>query len=135
MTFEEILPEFYEENKKKLCKTMQIPRNPGRRSHNERKKRREEVFRLHFELGYAATKIAETMNVNRNTINGDVNYWYTRLSNTGRNIDLQGWCHRQLYRLETQRRRLLEYLEKDNRLQARIGYEKMIFDMTVKSAK
>jgi len=131
VTFEEILPEFYQENQK-LCKTMQIPRNSGRRSANEREKRREEVFRLHFELGYPATKIAEVMNVNRNTINNDINYWYSRLSKTGSNIDLVGWCQRQLHRLETQRRRLLEYLEKDNSLQARIGYEKMIFEIDSK---
>ncbi|MGI0048744.1 MAG: hypothetical protein ACREAW_04315, partial [Nitrososphaera sp.] len=35
----------------------------------ERLKRRKEVYRLHFELGVPAIRIADMMNVDKNTIN------------------------------------------------------------------
>ena len=42
-------------------------------------KRRDEVFKLHFEYGYHAVQIAKLLNVNRNTINEDIKYWCTEL--------------------------------------------------------
>ena len=35
----------------------------------EQDERRQEVFKLHFEKGYSASKIFEMLKVNRNTIN------------------------------------------------------------------
>jgi len=39
----------------------------GPYSKDEREKRQNEVFRLHFEFGYSAVKIADLMKINRNT--------------------------------------------------------------------
>ena len=50
---------------------------------NEKMKRQNEVYRLHFELGYSAVKISDMMKINRNTINSDINYWYSSLSKEG----------------------------------------------------
>ena len=38
----------------------------------EQEKRRDEVFKLHFEYGYSATQISQMLKINRNTINSDV---------------------------------------------------------------
>ena len=54
-------------------------KNGGPYSRDDREKRQNEVFRLHFEFGYPATRIAELMNINRNTINADIKYWYSTL--------------------------------------------------------
>ena len=37
-----------------------------------KKTRRDEVFRLHFDYGYSARKIADMLKINRNTINSDI---------------------------------------------------------------
>ncbi len=39
-----------------------------------KKLRRDEVFKLHFDYGYSARKIANMMEISRNTINSDVNF-------------------------------------------------------------
>lgn len=44
-----------------------------------KKTRRDEVFRLHFDYGYYARKIADMLKINRNTINSDIIYWYSQL--------------------------------------------------------
>ena len=38
----------------------------------EQQIRRDKVFELHFEQGYSALKIAKILDVNRNTINKDI---------------------------------------------------------------
>jgi len=42
---------------------------------SQRRKRRTEVYKLHFEHGMPATRIAEIMNVDRNTINNDLKFF------------------------------------------------------------
>lgn len=39
---------------------------------SQRRKRRAEVYKLHFEHGMPATRIAEMIKVDRNTINNDL---------------------------------------------------------------
>ena len=58
----------------KSTKTKQKKKG-GPYSKDEKTKRLDEVYRLHFEYGYSARKISELMRVNRNTINGDIDYW------------------------------------------------------------
>jgi hypothetical protein len=50
----------------------------------DRHARRAEVYRLHFEFGYSAIRIADMMKINRNTINGDVSYWFDKISKNWR---------------------------------------------------
>jgi hypothetical protein len=74
----------------------------------ERKKRRIEVYKLHFEHGMPATKISELMKVDRNTINNDLKFLYRQALNDY-NLDdmsLDDILEKQLVRLETQRDRL-----------------------------
>ena len=49
-------------------------RNGGPYTKKEQEQRRSKVYNLHFEKGHSAVKIAETINVNRNTINDDIKY-------------------------------------------------------------
>ena len=75
----------------------------------QRKKRRTEVYRLHFENGMPATRIAELMNVDRNTINKDLKFLYRQALNDY-NLDdmsIDDILEKQFVRLETQRDRNL----------------------------
>src|SRR2546427_6719750 len=42
--------------------------------------RRQEVYRLHFERGIPAIKIADLMKINRNTINNDIRFWFCTIA-------------------------------------------------------
>ena len=98
----------------------------GPYSKDEREKRQNEVFRLHFEFGYSAIKIADLMKINRNTINADIKYWY---SNRKEEIkqDSEDFILRQLGRLEAQRSRNIE-----NIIEKKIDdvkHEKLLLDI------
>jgi hypothetical protein len=77
--------EFIEENKKinvNIVKHRQNSRHkfaPFTRS--QRRKRKMEVYKLHFEHGVPATRIAEMMKVDRNTINNDLKILYSEALN------------------------------------------------------
>ncbi len=72
--------EFLKDNQTR-CKTNSKSRKKkgGPYSKTDRQVRRDEVHRLHFEYGYSALKISELMKINRNTINGDIQYWYSKV--------------------------------------------------------
>jgi len=123
-----ITKEFIEENQK-LDRTRQLSRNGGPYTEHERTKRRNEVFKLHFEYGYSAQKIAEMMKINRHTINCDINYWYSKLSNQWQSGTVEAWYMKQVHRLEIQRTRLLEQLEKQNNFHDQLDLERMIYDI------
>ncbi len=75
-------------------------------------------------------KIAQTLGVNRNTINEDIKYWY---SNIKEEIKQENDDHilRQIRRLESQRNRLVEKITKNETKDA-IKYEKMLLDTDVR---
>jgi predicted DNA-binding protein YlxM (UPF0122 family) len=91
----------------------------------ERQKRRQEVFRLHVELGYPATKISEILQVNRNTVNQDIEWCYQQIGE----IDLDTIITRQLVRLDMQRTRIYEQLFKTEDFAERHSMEKLIFEI------
>ena len=99
---------------------------------SERKSRRDEVFKLHFEYGYSARKISQMMNINRNTINSDVSFWYSKLRVDNDKNSHDDWLNKQLLRLETQRVRLRKELDSDITLQEKLQIEKMILDLDSK---
>ena len=49
-------------------------RKSGPKNHTQREQRRNKVYELYFEKGYTAIKIANELNVNRNTITSDIEY-------------------------------------------------------------
>jgi len=102
---------FFDENKK-LARTSQNSRRGGPYPKCDREKRRNEVFRLHFSLGYSAVHISQMMKINRHTINDDIKYWYSEMSKDWNRGQVDSWLMKQVYRLEEQRTRLLLKLEK-----------------------
>ncbi len=96
---------------------------------DDRHKRRQEVFRLYFEKGYPATKIADMMKVNRHTISSDVQIGYEQLKKTWTKYDLESIGVRQLQRHENQRFQLVEQLELLDNPRDRMIFEKLIFEI------
>lgn len=98
------------------------------------RKRLEEVYRLHFEYGYSARKIAEFLKVNRSTINRDVMYWYASIYKKWRHLEPTTFVVNQVERLELQRTRLRKQLDKVESFQEKITIEKLILDIDMKIA-
>jgi len=130
VTFEEITSEFYQQQ---LCQTM--PKKGGPYPQQYKKTRRDEVFKLHFDYGYSARKIAELMKINRNTINSDITFCYSQLQKHDDKITVDDWLNKQFYRLESQRCRLAERLDKTENLNDVLSLEKMIFETDTKLAQ
>jgi transposase len=98
----------------------------------EQEKRRDEVFKLHFEYGYSARQISEVLKINRNTINSDISFLYSKLHDEMDKLTHDNWMNKQLTRLESQRVRLRKELDNDITLQERLQVEKVIFDLDSK---
>ena len=85
---QEISKEFVKENKKQIQK-ISAKKRGGPYNKQDRIKRKNEVYRLHFEFGYAAVQIADMMKINRNTINGDISSWYDKITKNWKLVDPQ----------------------------------------------
>ena len=101
---------------------------------DEQRKRLEEVYRLHFEYGYSARKIAEFLKVNRSTINRDIMQWYASIGKKWRRWEPETYVMNQIERLELQRTRLRKQLDKVESFQERIIIEKLVLDIDMKIA-
>jgi hypothetical protein len=131
----EIDQEFIEESKKiNLVRPRQNNKQkfaPFTRS--QRRKRRMEVYRLHFEKGMPAIRIAHLMKVDRNTINNDLRILYSKaLNDYNPDMSLDDILQKQLVRLETQRDRLGLYLSGANDINSKIVIERLIADIDFK---
>ena len=104
----------------------------GPHTKDEKIKRKNEVYKLHFEYGYSARKIAELMKINRNTINSDIQYWYAKTAEKVETADVEVLIINRIERLEIQRTRLREMLDKVEDFQQKITVEKMLFDVEAK---
>ena len=127
-----ISADFIKENKANLCQSVPKSHRPGPYAKSEKEKRRDEVCRLHFEYGYSARKIADLMKMSRNTINGDIDFLY---GNTVKNYNLvspQTAVIKQLAKLEIQKTRLRESLDKTQNPSEKISIERLIFDIDSK---
>jgi hypothetical protein len=121
--------EFIKQNQKLNYK---IPKKGGPFTQTQRDQRRQEVYRLHFDYGYSARKIAELMKVNRNTVNGDIDYWYSKIYKNRKYFDPEPAIIINLQRLEVQRSRLREQLDKTKSFQEKLAAERMIYDIDCK---
>ena len=79
----------------------------------EQEERRLEVSHLHFEEKLSAVKIAELLNVNRNTINDDIKFWCSQLAKEMNVQDLNAKMSKQIQKMDMQRERLFDELEKE----------------------
>jgi len=136
VAFEDISPDFYGNKKQKLCQTMpksgSVKKEGGPYPEPQKKIRRDEVFKLHFDYGYSARKIADMMKVNRNTVNSDIAFGYSQLQKQDDTISVDNWLNKLLYRLETQRSRLAEKLDRITGFTNPLLLEKMIFEIDTK---
>jgi hypothetical protein len=98
----------------------------------EKEERRNQVYKMHFEQGKPAVKIAETLGVNRNTVGDDIKYWYSQISKEtgGTNYSLN--IISIIHGYELQRSRLLDDLEKTENFEDRIRIERLLFDINNK---
>ena len=127
----QITSDFLDENEK-LCQTVSNSKKGGPYSKKERDSRREEVYRLHFEYGYTARKISELMKINRNTINGDIQYWYDKVVKNWNGLDPEFLVIKNIERLELQKTRLVENLHGTKIQQEKIPIERLAFDIESK---
>jgi hypothetical protein len=80
-----------------------------------------------------ATRIAELMKVDRNTINNDLKILYGRaIKDYNSDMSLEDIIEKQLVRLETQRDRLCIYLGDAKDINSKITIERMIADIDFK---
>ncbi|MGI0056041.1 MAG: hypothetical protein ACREAK_01570, partial [Nitrosarchaeum sp.] len=104
----------------------------GPYSKTDKDKRRNEVYRLHFDYGYSARKIAELMKINRNTINRDIDYLHHKISKNLEFSDIEKKIFTTLQRMEIQQSRLREQLDKTTSNSERITIERLILDINYK---
>jgi len=101
-------------------------KNGGPYTKKEQEERRLDVYHLCFEENYSAVKIAEMLNVNRNTINEDIKFWNKQFTRDIKIYDLVSKMKTQIQKMEIQRSRLLEDLESTETFIEKITVEKFI---------
>lgn len=106
-------------------------RKGGRYTVKEQEERRIQVYHLHFEDNKSAVKISELLDVNRNTINGDIAYWHSQLAHEFNAQNITAKMTKQIHRIEMRRDRLLEFLE-DASMDEKFRIEKFISDIDTK---
>jgi hypothetical protein len=91
------------------------------------------VYRLHFDNGIPATRIAELIKVDRNTINNDLKILYNRaIREYNPDLTFDDIIEKQLLRLETQRDRLCLYLCDAKDTNSKLTIERLITDIDFK---
>jgi len=101
----------------------------GRYTKKEQEERRLQVYQLHFEENKSALEISETLGVNRNTINEDVKFCFSKLGDNSKGRGIKEKMIEQILRIEIQRERFLEYLEEAETLDEKIRLEKQISEI------
>ena len=117
--------------------TMQITnqKKGGPYTKAQQEKRRNQVYEMHFKLGYSAIKIAEDLSINRNTINEDIKNWYSEISLQFGIDNLGKTMLRQFERFEIQRRRIINELGKQTDFEKNVRLEKFLFELDQKIAQ
>jgi hypothetical protein len=125
-------PEFIEENRRSNLVRPRQKFAPFTKA--ERQKRRQEVYRLHFENGIPAVAIADMMQVDRNTINNDLQVLYRQVGKDWDEISYTDYVAKHVSRLEAQRSRLVVYLSKIDQvnIDSLLAVERMIADIDLK---
>lgn len=101
----------------------------GPYSKDEREERQKEVYRLRFELKYSAVKIADMLNVNRNTVGEDIEYLIFQIGSKFGIENLGSFLVEEIEFLNNQRQSLLEELEKEDDIEKKLRIRKLVFDM------
>lgn len=127
-----VTDEFLKQNSKHVKTKKRSRRKGGPHTKIDKFKRREEVYRLHFEYGYSARKIAELMKVSRNTVNGDIDFMYSNVLDDGRKLEPEDHIMTALEVMRIQISRLREQLDKTKSTSERITIERLMYDINSK---
>lgn len=111
----------------------QQKRRGGPYSRGQRRKRRAEVYRLHFVKHKPSVRIAEELKVNKNTIDDDIKYWDIVLVKEWKGQDIQTHIIKQLELMKEQKARLADDLEKNP--DQKMEIENLIFRIDDKIAQ
>lgn len=106
-----------------------MSKNGGPYTKPEQEERRKQVYEMHFEKSKSAMQIAEELDVNRHTISDDIRYWYSELASEFDKMEVRDLFARQCERMEQQRTRLVQLMEKQQDVHAILKIERMIFDL------
>jgi len=109
-----------------------MPKKGGPYKKHQRQKRMDEVYRLHFELGYSSSKISSMMGINRKTISSDINFWYRKLGQEWHYMNTDSLFMRQLRRFEEQRNGLVLMKKQEKSFAESLALEKLIFEIDYK---
>ena len=110
---------------KQIAKT----KNGGPYTKKESEERKMQVYTMHFEEKKSALQIAELLDVNRNTVNDDIKFWYLQFGSKIKPHDLSAKLTNQIQRIGIQRGRLLESLEESETFEEKIKIEKFISEI------
>jgi len=124
-----ISSEFIQENQTSLEQFSPKQRRSGPYIASEKEARRNQVYKLNFEYGYSAREIARQLQVNRNTINGDIHYWYDQITKNFNIIDPSVALAKQIERFEIQRTRLRTKLDKTRTTSEQNSIERLILEI------
>ena len=98
----------------------------------EQEKRKEQVYKMHFEYGHSAREIAKTLGVNRNTVNDDIKELYEDVGKKWRVLDFHNLFEKHVERLEIQRTSIKMELDRTGQFSERLALQKLILDLDSK---
>jgi len=104
-------------------------RKGGPQTEFQRMERLDQVCKLYFEYGYSAVKIAEMLNVNRNTVNSDIKDLYSTFQSNWENTSTLSILQNHVFSLMAQKSRLREELDAAKNLSDKLSIEKMILQV------
>ena len=121
---------------KEFLEGSKIPKIPKKKggpySKKDRDLRREKISKLHFEYGYSAVKISDMLDVNRNTINRDIEFLYSSYAKNWRKTPIVSMLQRNLLSLEAQKSRLREEIDNVGKLSEKLAIEKLLLQISTK---
>lgn len=123
----DVTSEFIEESKK--ADLVKPSKKFAPWTKEERRKRIAEVYRLHIEHGLPATRIAEMMSVDKNTIYSDIKAIYAQIRRDAKHINFDNMYAKQMVRMEAQRTRLMSYLNDVKEIDKKITIERLLVDI------
>jgi hypothetical protein len=122
----------YGDGKFNLSQFTPKPHRRGPYSKKDKEARRIEIHKFHFDYGYSARKIEEITKIRRNTINSDLNYWYSKIVENNNILDPEIAISISLERLEAQYTRLREQYDKADSQQEKNALERLMLDVNSK---
>ena len=72
------------------------------------------------------------MNITRNTVNGDISYWFDKIVKNWRYAEPESWVIKHINRLELQRTRIRTGRDKPNTFSEQLAVEKLILEIDSK---